>query len=183
MSFGLCNASTTFQRGMVSIFSNLIENCIEIFIDDFSVFGTSFYTCLRNLNLVLKRCRDTRLVLNREKCQFMVRECIVLGHKVSHAGIDIGPGKVEVIANFPTPNCVRVVRSFLGHVKFYKRFVKDLSKMAKPLNDLLAKEAIFYFSDECLRVFNLLKQKLVNALVVIAPNWSLPFELTCDASG
>jgi len=90
--------------------------------------------------------------------------------------------KVEVIAILPPPNCVRVVWSFLGHATFYRRFVKDFSKMVKHLNDLLAKEATFEFSDECLRAFNLLKEKLVSAFVVVAPNWSLPFELMCDAS-
>lgn len=111
----------------------------------------------------------------------MVNECIVLGHKVSSKGIEVDPAKVEVIAKFPPPNCVKTVRSFLGHAGLYQRFVKDFSKVAKPITDLLAKEAIFVFLDKCLKAFKLLKERLVTALVVIAPDWSLPFELMCDA--
>ena len=182
MPFGLCNAPATFQRCMMAIFSDLLEDCIEIFMDDFSVFGPSFDKCLSNLNLVLKRCRDTNLVLNWEKCQFMVNDCIVLGYKVSSKGIEVDPAKVEVIAKLPPPNCVKAVRSFLGHAGFYRRFVKDFSKIAKPMTDLLAKEVDFIFSDKCLTAFELLKERLVTAPVVVAPDWSLPFELMCDAS-
>ena len=88
MPFGLCNASATFQRCMLAIFADLIENCIEVFMDDFSVFGSSFNACLENLNLVLRRCVETNLVLNWEKCHFMVTEGIVLGHKISERGIE-----------------------------------------------------------------------------------------------
>jgi len=80
MPFGLCNASATFQRCMMAIFSDMIEKCIEIFMDDFTVFGSSYESFLHNLALVLQRCRDTNLVLNWEKCQFMVQDCIILGH-------------------------------------------------------------------------------------------------------
>lgn len=138
MPFGLCNAPTTFQRFMMTIFSNLIENSIKIFMDGFSIFYQSFDARLKNLNVILKRCKETRLVLNWEKCQFMVDECIVLGHKVSSTSIEVDPANVEVIAQLPLLNCVNVVRSFLGHVGFYKRFVRDFSKIAKPMNNLIA---------------------------------------------
>ena len=96
--------------------------------EDFSIFGTLFDTCLHNLNVVLKRCKNTRLVLNWEKCQFMVKECIFLGHMLSHVSTKVDLAKVEVIANLPLPNCVRVVRSLFGHARFSMRFVKDSSK-------------------------------------------------------
>jgi len=80
MSFGLCNALATFQRCMVAIFADLVENCIEVFMDDFSIFGSNFDSCLENLDVVLRRCVETNLVLNWEKCHFMVTEGIVLGH-------------------------------------------------------------------------------------------------------
>ncbi|RDX69476.1 Retrovirus-related Pol polyprotein from transposon opus, partial [Mucuna pruriens] len=105
----------------MAIFSNLIEEYIKIFMDDFFVFGPSFVKCLYNLNLVLKRCRDTNLVLNLEKCQFMVQVCIVLGHKVSVKGIEVDPTKVKVIAKLPLPITVKVLRSFLSHARDYKR--------------------------------------------------------------
>ena len=150
--------------------------------DDFSVFGSSFDSCLHNLNLILQRCRDVNLILNWEKCQFMVQECIVLGHKISHKGIEVDPAKVEVIAKLPPPNSVKAVRSFLGHAGFYRRFIRDFSKVAKPLTDLLVKDATFNFSDECLKAFNVLKEKLISPPIITSSDWSLPFELMCDAS-
>src|ERR1044072_6877324 len=89
MPFGLCNAPATFQRCMYAIFSDLIDTCIEIFIDDFSVFGPDFDACSVNLSLVLKRCEEKHLVLNWEKCHFMVKAGIVLGHKVSEKGLEV----------------------------------------------------------------------------------------------
>jgi hypothetical protein len=87
MPFGLCNAPATFQRCVMYIFFDMLEKHIEVFMDDFSVFGSSFDNCLHNLSLVLERCQNTNLVLNWEKCHFMVREGIVLGHRISHKGI------------------------------------------------------------------------------------------------
>ncbi|XP_058777081.1 uncharacterized protein LOC131651432, partial [Vicia villosa] len=127
MPFGLCNAPTTFQRCMQAIFSDLIEKSIEVFMDDFSVFGKTFDTCLNNLDVALERCIETNLILNWEKCHFMVTEGIVLGHKVSSRGLEVDQAKVEVISKLPPPINVKGVRSFLGHAGFYRRFVKDFS--------------------------------------------------------
>ncbi|GJW90042.1 reverse transcriptase domain-containing protein [Tanacetum coccineum] len=88
MPFGLCNASGTFQRCMVAIFHDMIEKTMEVFMDDFSVFGDSFSSCLSYLDKMLQRCEDTNLVLNWEKCHFMVKKGIVLGHKISKSGIE-----------------------------------------------------------------------------------------------
>ncbi|XP_031384834.1 uncharacterized protein LOC116198747 [Punica granatum] len=182
MPFGLCNAPATFQRCMMSIFSDMLENFIEIFMDDFSVFGKSFESCLTNLGCVLKRCKETNLLLNWEKCHFMVREGIVLGHKVSKKGIEVDRAKVEIIEKLPPPTSTKGVRSFLGHAGFYRRFIKDFSKISRPLCNLLEKDSAFVFNDNCLQAFNLLKEKLTSAPVIVAPNWELPFELMCDAS-
>ncbi|XP_045830863.1 uncharacterized protein LOC123922161 [Trifolium pratense] len=182
MPFGLCNAPATFQRCMQAIFSDLIEKCIEVFMDDFSVFGPSFQHCLKNLDTVLKRCVETNLVLNWEKCHFMVTEGIVLGHKISSRGIEVDRAKVEVIEKLPPPVNVKGIRSFLGHAGFYRRFIKDFSKIAKPLSNLLNKGTSFTFDDECLIAFTELKERLVTAPIIIAPDWKLEFELMCDAS-
>ncbi|KAL5555432.1 hypothetical protein UlMin_037668 [Ulmus minor] len=128
MPFGLCNAPTTFQRCMISIFSDMVEKYIEVFMDDFSIFGYSFDNCLSNLSLILQRCVDTNLVLDWEKCHFMVREGIVLGHHIFEKGIEVDRAKIDVIEKLPPPTTVKVVRSFLGHVGFYRRFIKDFSK-------------------------------------------------------
>ncbi|KAL1563411.1 hypothetical protein AAHA92_05881 [Salvia divinorum] len=103
MSFGLCNAPETFQRCMMSIFSDLLEECIEIFMDDFTVYGDSFETCLHHLDIVMERCRSKSLVLNFEKCHFIVSEGIVLRHIVSERGIQVDQAKVDVIAKLPHP--------------------------------------------------------------------------------
>ncbi|CAH9079820.1 unnamed protein product [Cuscuta epithymum] len=182
MSFGLCNAPGTFQRCMMSIFSDMIEKFVEVFMDDFSLFGDSFDQCLHNLSLVLERCVQMNLTLSWEKCNFMVKEGIVLGHVISNRGIEVDRAKIDVIAKLPPPTSVRGVRSFLGHAGFYRRFIKDFSKICKPLCNLLAKDANFSFDDECLVAFNVLKEKLTSAPILAAPNWSYPFEIMCDAS-
>nr|KYP72402.1 Retrovirus-related Pol polyprotein from transposon opus [Cajanus cajan] len=135
------------ERCMLAIFSDVVEKCIEIFMDDFSVFGASFDACLENLNIVLRRCVETNLVLNWEKCHFMVTEGIVLGHKISRKGIEVDPTKVEVISKLPPPTNVKGIRSFLGHAGFYRRFIQDFSKIAKPLSNLLVKDVKFQFDD------------------------------------
>ncbi|XP_073049483.1 uncharacterized protein [Primulina eburnea] len=149
MPFGLCNAPATFQRCMTAIFHDMIETFLEIFMDDFSIFGSSFDDCLQNLTVVLRRCEETNLVLNWEKCHFMVQEGIVLGHKVSGDGIEVDKEKVEVIKNLPPPASIKGVRSFLGHAGFYRRFIKDFSKVAKPLSSLLMKDVPFDFNSDC----------------------------------
>ncbi|GJR76566.1 reverse transcriptase domain-containing protein [Tanacetum coccineum] len=119
MPFGLCNAPGTFQRCMMAIFHDMIEKTMEVFMDDFSVFGNSFENCLSRLDKMLKRCEDTNLCLNWEKSHFMVKEGIVLGHKISKNGIEVDKAKVDVIAKLPHPTTVKGVRSFLGHAGFY----------------------------------------------------------------
>ena len=118
MPFGLCNAPATFQRCMMSVFSDYVENIIEVFMDDFSVYGDSFDACLSNLTLILKRCMDSKLVLNWEKCHSIVEQGIVLEHIVSSKGIEIDKSKIDLVRSLPLPTNVKEVRSFLGHAGF-----------------------------------------------------------------
>ena len=171
MPFSLCNAPATFQRCIMAIFANMMEKSIEVFMDDFSVFGSSFECCLSNLERVLKRCEETNLVLNWEKCHLMVKEGIVLGHKISTKGIEVDKEKIDVIEKLPLPVNVKGIRSFLGHAGFYRQFIKDFSKIAKPLNNLLNKDTAFIFDEECLQAFNILKTRLVSTHVITAPDW------------
>jgi len=182
MSFGLCNAPATFQTCMLAIFTDLVEKFIEVFMDDFSVFDSTFNPCLENLDIVLKRCVETNLVLNWEKCHFIVTEGIVLGHKISCKDIEVDRAKVEVIEKLPLPVNIKGIRNFLGHAGFYKRFIKDFSKIAKPLFNLLNKDTPFKFDENCLIAFEKLKEKLIAAPIITAPNWQYNFELMCDAS-
>ncbi|GJW77835.1 reverse transcriptase domain-containing protein [Tanacetum coccineum] len=183
MPFGLCNAPGTFQRCMMAIFHDMIEKTMEVFMDDFLVFGNSFSTCLSNLEKMLKRCEDTNLALNWEKSHFMVKEGIVLGHKISKKGIEVDKAKIDVIAKLPHPTTVKGIRSFLGHAGFYHRFIKDFSKISRPMTHLLEKNTPFIFSEDCIQAFQILKKKLTEAPILIAPDWDQPFELMCDASG
>nr|GEW23582.1 reverse transcriptase domain-containing protein [Tanacetum cinerariifolium] len=139
MPLGLCNASGTFERCMMVIFYEMIEETIEVFMDDFSVFRDFFSSCLFDLDKMLKRCEDTNLVLNLEKCHFMVKEGIVLGHKISKSGIEADIAKVDVIAKLPHPT-----------------FIKE-------------KETPFIFYKECIDAFNILKKKLTEALILVPP--------------
>nr|GFB34754.1 reverse transcriptase domain-containing protein [Tanacetum cinerariifolium] len=183
MPFGLCNAPGTFQRCMMAIFHDMIEQTMEVFIDDFLVFRNSFSTCLTNLEKkMLKRCEDTKLALNWEKSHFMVKKGIVLGHKISKKGTEVDKAKIKIISELPHPTTVKGIRSFLGHAGFYRRFIKDFSKISRPMTHLLEKNSPFIFSNECIQVFRTLKDKLTEAPILIAPNWDQPFELMCDAS-
>jgi len=125
------------------------------------------------LDKVLKRCQETHLVLNWEKCHFMVREGIVLGHRVSERGIEVDQAKIDVIEQLPPPTNVKGVRSFLGHAGFYRRFIKDFSRIARPLTNLLAKDAPFNFDKECLVAFYTLKKALISAPIIQPPDWKL----------
>ncbi|GJQ89144.1 reverse transcriptase domain-containing protein [Tanacetum coccineum] len=185
MPFCLCNAPGTFQRCMMATFHDMIEKTMEVFMDDFSIFGDNFDSCLSNLEKMLKRCEDTNLVLNWEKCHFMCREGIVLGHKISKSGIEVDHAKVNVIAKLPHPTTLKGVKSFLGHAEstlvFYG-FYPYFSKIAKPMTHLLEKETPFVFSKDCIDAFQTLKKKLTEAPILVVPDWNLPFELMCDAS-
>ncbi|GJV65704.1 reverse transcriptase domain-containing protein [Tanacetum coccineum] len=155
---------------------------MEVFMDHFLVFGNSFENCLSRVDKMLQRCEDANLYLNWEKSHFMVKERIVLGHKISKKGIEVDKAKIDVIAKLPHPTTVKGVRSFLGHAGFYQQFIKDFPKISRPMTHLLKKNTSFIFSDDCIQDFQTLKKKLTKALILIAPDWDLPFEIMCDAS-
>ncbi|GJU81921.1 DNA-directed DNA polymerase [Tanacetum coccineum] len=112
----------------------------------------------------------------------MVKEGIVLGHKVSGAGLEVDKAKIDVISKLPPHTNVKGIRSFLGHVGFYRRFIKDFLKITRPLTKLLEKDTPFEFNDECHKAFNSLKERLTCTPVIVSPNWNLPSELMCHAT-
>ncbi|KAF3640812.1 putative protein FAR1-RELATED SEQUENCE 5-like [Capsicum annuum] len=154
MPFGLCNAPTIFQWYMMSIFSDMVEDTLEVFMDDFLVVGDSFELYLVNLSRALQRCEEYNLVLNWEKCHFMVKEGIFLGHKISSRGIEVNRAKV-----------------------------KDFFNIANPLYKFLEKEDKFVFDEEFKKEFKCLKENLISASIIVAPDCSKPFEIMCDTSG
>ena len=150
--------------------------------DDIIVYGGSFEECMINLETVLHRYIEKNLVLNWEKCHFMVNRGISMGHIILEKGIEVDKAKIDLISKLTSPTNVKTVRQFLGHVGFYRRFITDFSKIAKPLYKLLEKEATFIWDEDCQKRFEELKAYLTTAPVVRAPNWQLPFEVMCDAS-
>jgi hypothetical protein len=113
---------------MMAVFSEFIEEIVEVFMDEFSVYGKTFMDCLTNLEKVLTRCAEVDLVLNWEKCHFMVKQGIVLEHVISERGIEVDKAKVETVEQLPPPTDVKSLRSFLGHAGFYRTFIKDFSR-------------------------------------------------------
>ena len=150
--------------------------------DNITVYGGSFEECLENLETVLYRCVEKILVLNWEKCHFMVNQGILLGHVISNRGIEVDKAKMELISKLSSPTNVKAVRQFLGHAGFYRRFIKDFSKITKPLYKLLEKDVKFSWDGDCQTSFEELKSHLTTTPIVKAPNWQLPFEVMCDAS-
>nr|GEX19832.1 reverse transcriptase domain-containing protein [Tanacetum cinerariifolium] len=137
----------------------------------------SFSTCLSHLENMLKGRKDTNLCLNSEKSHFMVKEGIVLGHKISKNRIEVDKAKVDVIAKLPHPTTVKGIRRFLGHASFYRRFIQDFSKIARPMTRLLEKDTPFFFSNECIEAFQTLKKKLTEAPILVSPDWECPLSL------
>ena len=158
MPFGLCSAPATFQWCMISIFSECLENFLEVLMDDFTIHEDTFEQCLENLKLELQRCIETNLVLNSEKCHFMVEQGIVLGHVISRRGIEVDKVKVDIIQSQPYPKTVKEVHFFLGHAGFYRRFIEGFSKITVCLCRLLQKDMEFNFNEECKKEFDELKK-------------------------
>eukprot|EP00253_Pinus_taeda_P004662 PITA_04662 len=182
LPFGLCNAPATFQRAVLGIFSDLIHDCVEVYMDDFTVYGDSFEEALDNLEKVLIRCTETNLSLSHEKCFMMFIEGIVLGHHISGDGFKVDRSKVEVISKLPIPNCQRDVRSFLGFTGYYRRFIENFTKIASPLFKLLTKDCEFKWDHDCQKAFETLKTRIFEAPILRGPNWKLPFHISTDAS-
>jgi len=160
----------------------MIEYFLEIFMDDFSIFGDSFDQCLHHLELILQHCIEKNLSLNWEKCHFMVKKGIIMGQKISRKEIEVDKMKVKVIVKLRKPKCVKDIRSFLRHARFYHRFIKKFNRIARPFMNILAKDMPLNFDDKCLEAWEKLKKELISALIISVPDWTKPFEIMCDAS-
>ena len=145
--------------------------------DDFSIYGSSFENCLENLEM-------PRQILssNWEKYHFMVNEGIVLEHKIYAVGLEVDQAKVAFIETLMSPTTVKGIRTFLGHVGFYRRFIKDFSKISRSLCRLLEKEANFEFDEKRKCAFEEIKARLIRAPIMATPDWNKEFEIMCDAS-
>jgi hypothetical protein len=182
LPFGLCNAPATFQRAVLGIFSDLIHDCVEVYMDDFTVYGNTYQEALDNLEKVLIRCQEMNLSLSHEKCKMLLTEGVVLGHHVSSEGIKVDPAKIEVIIRLPPPKTQKEVRIFLGHARYYRWFIENFTKIVAPMFGLLIKDVDFVWTEHCQTAFETLKAKLSVAPILRGPNWTLPFHISIDAS-
>ncbi|GJZ98324.1 reverse transcriptase domain-containing protein [Tanacetum coccineum] len=161
MPFGLCNAPGTFQRCMLAIFHDMVEKTMEVFMDDFSVFGNSFQNCLSRLDHMLQRCEDTNLSLNWEKSHFMVKEGIVLGHKISKKGIEVDKAKIDVIAKLPHPTTVKGIRSRLVERISEIRIEAENRNLENRNQHILEKNTPFIFSMTAFELFQNIEMQVL----------------------
>ena len=150
--------------------------------DDFSLFGNDFDNYLAQMTKIIKICVKKRLELSGEKSHFMVQEGVVLGNIISGKGLEVDKAKIEVTQDLPLAATIRDLQSFLWHVGFYQRFIKDIAKVFKPLTTLLCKDMNFIIDEEGKRAFVMLKEALIEAPILQSPNWDLPFEIMCNSS-
>ena len=182
MPFGLTNAPSTFMRLMNHILREFIGKFVVVYFDDILIYSTSLDLHIDHLKSVLTVLRKEQLYANLEKCIFCTNHVVFLGFVVSSKGVQVDMEKVRAIQEWPTPKSVTEVRSFHGLASFYRRFVKDFSTLAAPLNEVLKKNVGFKWGEKQEEAFNVLKQKLTNAPILALPNFQKSFEIECDAS-
>ncbi|MFS7899882.1 putative nucleotidyltransferase, Ribonuclease H [Helianthus anomalus] len=182
MPFGLSNAPSTFMRLMNHVFKALIGHCVVVYFDDILVFSQDIRQHLLHLRQVFTILRDQKLYANRAKCHFLSPEVLFLGYLISENGIRMDESKVEAITAWPTPTSIHEVRSFHGLASFYRRFIKKFSSIVAPITNCL-KGNNFAWTPAATIAFEELKKRVTQAPVLALPNFQLPFQVECDASG
>lgn len=183
MPFGLKNAPSVFQRFINSLFRHLIDaNKILVYMDDIMIATNSLDEHLNVLREVFEVIHKNGLILRLSKCKFFFEEVDYLGYRVDHRGIRPNPENIQAVLGFPTPTCVRDVHSFLGLSSYFRKFIKNFAIIAKPLYDLIRKDAVFKFGQQENEVFNFLKTCLVDSPVLAIYSPTDETELHCDAS-
>ena len=172
----------TFQSLMTKVLKNLNFKIALVYIDDLLIFSRDFDQHLHHLDLVFYNLRSANLTLHPNKCNFAARQCRYLGHIVSSDGLRVNPENTSKIRNCKSPTNVKQVRSALGMMGYYRKFVKDYAKIAQPLNNLLKKNTKFEWTKECENAFNVLKTKLVKAPILRYPHFDEEFVLAVDSS-
>jgi hypothetical protein len=183
MSFGLTNAPAYFMYLMNSVFMPELEKFVVVFIDDILVYSNNEAEHAKHLHTVLQCLREHRLYAKLSKCDFWLKEIKFLGHTISEGGIAVDPDKVQEVMNWKPPTTVRQIRSFLGLVGYYRQFIPDFSRIAKPMTELLKKGAKFEWGQKCEDPFHTLRQHLTTPPVSVQPDNNKLFDVYCDASG
>nr|ABA96965.2 retrotransposon protein, putative, Ty3-gypsy subclass [Oryza sativa Japonica Group] len=183
MPFGLTNAPSTFMRLMNEVLRPFIGRFVVVYFDDILIYSKSFDEHMDHLRAVFNALHDARLFANLENCIFCTERVSFLGYVVTPQGIEVDESKIEAIKSWPVPQTITQLRSFLGLAGFYRRFVKDFSIFAAPLNELTKKGVVFHWGKTQEQSFDTLKDKLTHAPLLQLPNFGKTFELECDASG
>ncbi|XP_073224799.1 uncharacterized mitochondrial protein AtMg00860-like [Cicer arietinum] len=181
MPFGLMNAPSTFQALMNDIFKNLLRKYVLVFFDDILVYSPSLEDHLHHVSYVLNILQQQGLVANRKKCSFAEFSVEYLGHIISSEGVVMDPAKVLNVLQWPTPKNVKGVRGFLGLMGYYRKFIKDYGKMARPLTELTKRDN-FKWGEGVEQAFQLLNQKVTSAPILALPDFQKEFFIESDAS-
>jgi hypothetical protein len=181
-SFGLTNAPAYFMYLMNKVFMEYLDKFVVVFIDDILIFSKTEEEHEKHLRMVLEKLRSNRLYAKFSKCQFWLTEVAFLRHVISAGGIAVDPSKVKDVLNWMPPTNASEIRSFLGLAGYYRRFIKDFSKTAKPMTRLLEKNKNFDWTEECQVSFEELKKRLTLAPVLILPDITKKFDIYCDTS-
>uniref|UniRef100_A0A2H8THY5 RNA-directed DNA polymerase n=1 Tax=Melanaphis sacchari TaxID=742174 RepID=A0A2H8THY5_9HEMI len=179
---GMKTSPGTFQRVMNSALAGLIGIKCLVYLDDIIVYGKNLYDHNEKLIEVFERLQTNNLKLQPDKCEFLKRECVYLGHVISENGIKPDEKKVKSVLEFPKPKTVKDIKSFLGLSGYYRKFIDSYSAIAKPLTNLLKKDIKFVWSEECQKSFDKLKAALCSKPILKYPDFTKPFILTTDAS-
>jgi hypothetical protein len=160
-----------------------LNKFVVVFIDDILIYSKNEKEHAKHLQIVLQRLRDDKLYAKFSKCEFWLNSVKFLGHTISKYGISVDPSKIQEVMDWKPPKSVHQIRSFLGLASYFCRFIPDISRIAKPMTELLKKGVKFVWSEACEKAFRTLRQHLTSALVLVQPDNSKPFEVFCDVSG
>jgi hypothetical protein len=170
MSFGLTNAPAYFMNLMNKVFMEYLDRFVVVFIDDILIYSQSDSDHEKHLRLVLQKLRDNQLYAKYGKCELLIDEVPFLGHIISNRGISVDPAKVKEIMEWRVPTTVTEIRSFLGLVGYYRRFIEGFSKIAKPMISLLEKGREFKWDEKCQDSFDQLNKRLMSPPVMVMPD-------------
>nr|CAB3502859.1 unnamed protein product [Digitaria exilis] len=182
VSFGLTNAPAYFMNMMNKVFMDELDKFVVVFIDDILIFSETEEEHEEHLRIVLEKLRQNQLYAKFNKCEFWMKRVAFLGHVLTAEGVAVDPEKIQAVSGWQQPKNVSEVRSFLGLAGYYRRFIENFSKIAKPMTELLRKDTLFEWTEKCEASFQELKSRLTTTPVLTLPDIRKDFVIYCDAS-
>ncbi|WVZ97649.1 hypothetical protein U9M48_043165 [Paspalum notatum var. saurae] len=182
LTLGLTNAPAYFMNLMNLILKEELDQFVVVFTDDILIYSKTYEEHGKHLRVVLEKLRKNQLFGKFNKCEFLLEKVALLGHVFTVEGVLVDPNKIEAVSNWKTPRNVTEIRSFLGLAKYYRRFIENFSKIAKPMTDQLKDKVLFEWNDKCEKSFRCLKDKLTTTPVLTLPDLQKDFVVYCDAS-